>query len=445
MKKITMFLFVLSTVIIMFTVIVSAASGDVAGVYYATDVVTTLNGEEIRDIVIDGKTLISAEDMRYYGFSVNWLADSRELKIVTLDHAERGAPPVVVKTHQGGTIMGNYYETDIVTTVNGRVITAYNIGGETFIYTNELRDFGFLVFEHLTERKVEIISPEFAGFEYSIRLTQGKEQTTDGSGAFSLEYRKDSITAAGDAEYFTSSFHSSGDGYAFLLQFYQNEGLFYSGKLLGILNAITDETDTEAKEKLIHENIDVSINGIVIDKGVNVVPYFGNGHRSYYINVSGLPCIAFDDLKRANISIGEIGEDDVMYEIILSESTDDKVKAIAQGLMKYPLDWVGKYYETDRFIAINIRESEKLGVICDRLYIYNKETGVISDDILEQIRALDGYDSDELNLSKLSVKDVEKNLFFSCKLRDENGKYFIGDFYVDMEKCEVIFISDSRR
>ncbi|MBQ4145784.1 MAG: hypothetical protein IJD36_04060, partial [Clostridia bacterium] len=61
------------------TVICSAKSGDVAGTYYSTDIHTILNGHEIESINIGGQTLISAEDMHFYGFNVNWYQEYRQL------------------------------------------------------------------------------------------------------------------------------------------------------------------------------------------------------------------------------------------------------------------------------------------------------------------------------------------------------------------------------
>lgn len=439
MKKIALLLLALSTVIILFTFAVNAALGDVAGVYYATDIVTTLNGEEIRAISVRGSTCISAEDMRYYGFSVYWLGDTRELKIVTLDHAENGAPPKVQKTHMGGTVIGNYYETDIVTTINNKPITAYNIGGETFISVLELSDFGFLVYQY-SEPKIQIISPEFAGFEYSIRLTEGKPKIGEGSGAFSLEYRKDGITATGDAEYFTSSFRSTGEEYSFFLQFYQNEGLFYSGKLLKLFNSIVEEPDGAKRDALIRENIIMNIDGIAVNESkctLDITPSLGNGHRSYYINVSGLLCVSFDDITLISISVGKLDGTEIPFKIKLSETIDDKVKAISKELLKNPLDWVDNYYTTDDFIAISIRESESLGVVYDRLYVYNCATGEITADLLEEVRKLDGYDYDKLNLGNFDTSEESGVFHFSCKLKDENGKYFIGNFIYELDTNNV--------
>jgi hypothetical protein len=376
--------------------------------------------------------------MRYYGFSVYWLADTRELKIVTLDHAENGAPPKVEKTHMGGTVIGNYYETDIVTTLNNKPITAYNIGGETFISVLELRDFGFLVYQY-SEPKIEIISREFAGFEYSIRLTEGKPQTEDGIGAFSLEYRKDGITATGDAEYFTSSFHSTSEGYSFFIQFYQNEGLFYSEKLLKLFNSIVEEENAQERDALIRENIIMSIDGIAVNESkciLDISPSLGNGHRSYYIEIKGLPGIVKEEIKLLSISVND-DKSGLPYEIVLTETIDDKVNAISKGLLKNPLDWVESYYYNDDFIAIVIRESKSLGVVYDKLYVYNCTTGEISADILDEVRKLDGYNKPELNLGNFDTSEESGVFHFSCKLKDENGKYFIGNFIYELDTNNV--------
>ena len=84
--------------------------GSVAGSYYSTDIVTTLNGEEIHAINIGGQTLISAEDMRDYGFSVVWDSDNRTLSVYRLFHSKDTAPPTVSRTDlPTGTVLGHYY------------------------------------------------------------------------------------------------------------------------------------------------------------------------------------------------------------------------------------------------------------------------------------------------------------------------------------------------
>ena len=93
----------------------SAKAGDVAGTYYSTDINTILNGYEIDSINIGGQTLVSAEDMHFYGFNVNWYQEYRELHISNAFRAMNGEPPTIKKSnYPSGMPLGNYYETDII-------------------------------------------------------------------------------------------------------------------------------------------------------------------------------------------------------------------------------------------------------------------------------------------------------------------------------------------
>ena len=151
---------------------VFAAPGDIAGQYYSTDIRTTLNGEEIDSINIGGKTLISAEDMIYYSFGVYWNPDARTLEVYRVSHASNGAPPAVEKNnYPAGTVKGNYYDTDIITYLDGKPVTAYNIGGRTYILAEQMRDFGYEVIWDETGRTLDIVSPDRAGYEYTIPMT----------------------------------------------------------------------------------------------------------------------------------------------------------------------------------------------------------------------------------------------------------------------------------
>ncbi len=271
-------------IILSLSVSVSAKSGDIAGKYYSTDIITYLNGVEIDSINIGGETLISAEDMAYYGFRVTWLAEERELKIESLDRAENGIPPKVIKSSNlpSGTVLGNYYETDIVTYLDGKTATAYNIGGRTYIHAEETRNFGFDAIWNATERTLRVTSAKFGGYSYTLPISTGKSQTEEGQGTFLISYKKDEVIGAGDANYFSTSITSFGTHYQILLQFYQNEGLFYSSKLLDMLNLFSDSGEN------VIDKINFSINGKKANK-ITVSATQGNGHRSFYLKVEGAP------------------------------------------------------------------------------------------------------------------------------------------------------------
>jgi len=195
MKKGISILLMLCLVLTVFPV----AFGAVAGQYYYTDIVTYLNGVEIDAINIGGQTLISGEDMAYYSFSVQWLSEERELHIQSFPHATAGKPPAV--KHASGTVgkpIGNYFVTDIITYLDAKPITAYNIGGRTYIHAEAMRDFGYIVNWDGEARTLHITSPDRAGFVYTIPLTRGEAQTENGSGSVSVIYTKEGIYGTGE-------------------------------------------------------------------------------------------------------------------------------------------------------------------------------------------------------------------------------------------------------
>lgn len=128
---------------------VSARPGDIAGNVYSTDIVTYMYYAPITSYNIGGKTCIDAEILNWhYGFDVYWHGDTRRLEIT-----DKGGRFVSLQAMSGeivestsdalGRVVGNYYETDIVTTLNGREIESYNIGGRTVICAEAMADFGY--------------------------------------------------------------------------------------------------------------------------------------------------------------------------------------------------------------------------------------------------------------------------------------------------------------
>ena len=293
-----------------------ARSGDIAGQYYSTDIKTYVNDAEIDSINIGGQTLISAEDMEYYSFSVFWEAQERALYVDRVANKSVEATTVVHKSdYPSGTVIGNYYETDIKTYLDGTEITAYNIGGRTYIWAEEMRDFGYVVDWSETDRKLYVTSPDRAGYEYDIFLSQGERPETeaysDGEGAFSISYSNEQLIGSGDAKLFSSKLHCDGRGYSISMKFYQNEGLFYSGNLTSLLYSlaydgnIQNPCDPSEKYDIVNENATVIINGHKSEKAA-VMQSQGNGHVDFIFQIPDIPMYTKDEITDIYFSVGNV-------------------------------------------------------------------------------------------------------------------------------------------
>lgn len=306
---------IITIVLIMFFALSFSAfakSGDIAGKYYSTDICTFLNGCQIDSINIGGKTLISAEDMHYYGFYVFWDGAERQLHIYRQLHQINQKPPYIKKSnYPSGMVLGYYYETDIITYFDGKPITAYNIGGRTYIQAEEMRNWGYFVTWNEADRVLDIVSADQAGYEYSIPLSQGKPTQEEGTGGFSITYKKDGLVGTGDADHFDATISCTGTGYSIRIAFYQSDGLFKSTKLLEKLQSfvsrgIREEENVPPEEKydLINQSVKLSINGYQAEN--IVVTYgLGNGHKDYYFVFDGIPLFKKDEIEEIHFSIDE--------------------------------------------------------------------------------------------------------------------------------------------
>ncbi len=303
---------------------VSAKSGDIAGVHYSTDILTTLNGAPISAINIGGETMISAEGMSYLGFDTEWDNQARTLKIFPHSKYYHGSAPLIEWPDvPAGEPIGYYYETDIVTFLDGKPITAYNTGGNTYIHAEEMRNFGFNVEWNPEKWTLSIKGPDSSAYIYSVPLYYGNAKTTNGTGAFSVKMENGKIAGTDDADYFTLTFSRNKSEYGFRLAFYANQGLFYSDDLRAIMDSLSYdglgvETPLNPADKYdeINKIMKISINGHIAEK-VEIYKGGGNNHRDYDITVKGLPEYSKEDIKEFSIVFGEgFGEP---YEIQMNE------------------------------------------------------------------------------------------------------------------------------
>lgn len=285
-----------------------AKTGDAVGSYYATDIVTTLNGFPIEAINIGGNTLIDAEAMADYGFSVTWLSETRYLDITSFGTPHKPQPPAKGTPHSVGTALGRYYETDIVTLLDGEPITAYNIGGRTFLHAEEMARFGYIVRWDGDARTLDLTSPLQAGFVYSIDLTRGEAVTEEGCGSFSVGYTPDGITTTGDANYFHSTLSFDGKTWCLRMAFYQNEGLFHAGALLEKLDSMKsfDVTgyacDPAEKYPLTEQFLTLTINGEKAEN-IRISRSQGNGHVDFALAFDGIAPYTQSEIRELSFAL----------------------------------------------------------------------------------------------------------------------------------------------
>lgn len=131
---------------------VSAKIGDVIGYTTYTDIKAYINHYAIQSFNVDGYTVVVAEDLKKFGFSVEYNDADRSLRIErdpnvrTITRSDNEIP-----TETSPKLLGKpafeILETDIKTYVNGEEVKSYNIGGKTAINMNDLSAFGGVVFD----------------------------------------------------------------------------------------------------------------------------------------------------------------------------------------------------------------------------------------------------------------------------------------------------------
>ncbi len=442
MKKFT------TLIITLFLMCMSAGSlaqaGDIAGEYYCTDIKTYLNGAEIETINIGEQTLINAEAMYYYCFNVNWNESERTLSVYESQDAGNGIPPAVSSPQLPvGTPLGYYYETDIVTYLDNEPIKAFNTDGKTYIPAQEMRKSGYEINWYEQERKVEITSPMRGGYVYDIGLSYYDENTEnyESTGNFSISYTKTELKGSDDTRLFNMNLHSSGKDYVFTVSFYQNEGLFNSSRLIEQLQSlcydgfsIDNPCDKSEKYDTVNSSLSITINGNKSSK-VSITSGAGNGHRDFYITAEDLPKLKKDEIEEITFSFGQPSLE--YYDIKIPDYVLNGPMVIAEKLKKFPYDYMQTYYTGQNYYIFFMKESETLGIVKDRLYLVNKNTGEVSDDILQQVRSIDGFNYDIINPFSFNTENNENKFYFSCNSPEKTM-----DFYLNIDNGKVYPITD---
>ena len=143
MKKLVSLLLSVSFIFATFTT-AFAKTGDVIGYAKYTDISAYINHYPITSYNINDYTAVVAEDLRNYGFNVEWNSDSRSLFITKNDTATQITPYGTVYRYsaKAGQKSFPYLQTDIITYVNGNQVESFNIDGKTCVYIDSLAPYG---------------------------------------------------------------------------------------------------------------------------------------------------------------------------------------------------------------------------------------------------------------------------------------------------------------
>lgn len=133
--------FILCLHIMIFSATVSAHSiGDIIGNVYSTDIVAYVDDVPINSYNIGGRTVVALEDLRNYGFEIDWQAENRRL-IVKFSDRVSFTPNIKKLTYnQQGEIIGNVYFSDIQVNLYDidYAFDTYNIGGITCVAIEDI-------------------------------------------------------------------------------------------------------------------------------------------------------------------------------------------------------------------------------------------------------------------------------------------------------------------
>ena len=133
-----------------------------------TDIVAVIDASPIESYNYRGYTYFVAEDLIDYGFDVVWDADARTLSITREPNVlSPYFDPAIVNTKKEPVTFRPLFDvlsTDIVTSVAGQVVEAYNIGGKTVIRAEDLGAVANVTYDDAARRiTLTAFEPSLAG------------------------------------------------------------------------------------------------------------------------------------------------------------------------------------------------------------------------------------------------------------------------------------------
>ena len=133
MKKIL----IITTLFFLLAITCSAKNGDITGTIYSTDILATVNGTPVESFNIGGKTAIILEDLTKLGAEASY---DNSLRTLLMNMIHINPNPVMAEVQRGtvGKVLGNLYESDIVTYYNGIPLQTFSLNGRMAAVLEEI-------------------------------------------------------------------------------------------------------------------------------------------------------------------------------------------------------------------------------------------------------------------------------------------------------------------
>lgn len=157
----------------------TSAFARVTGTVLSTNIGTVIDGAACKTYNVDGRTFVIAEDLRGYGFDVDWNENTRNLSITQNPYAHRtllSEEETNIKKEDcpvGNPLM-DILSSDVTVTVAGENVEGYNIDGQMVIPVRALEPYAYIEFDE-ENRLVKI-----QGLKHYLdtRYSEGNPNTT---------------------------------------------------------------------------------------------------------------------------------------------------------------------------------------------------------------------------------------------------------------------------
>lgn len=143
-----------------------AKIGDIAGHTLFTDITAYINNYPIPSYNLNNNTVVLANELKGYGFSVAWDETHRRVSI-SRSNANKIKPirNVYKNSLKLGRPAKTILQTDIKTFINGNLVKSFNIDGCTAIYLDDLASFGHISWDN-SVRAISLSIPGLPSTEF---------------------------------------------------------------------------------------------------------------------------------------------------------------------------------------------------------------------------------------------------------------------------------------